>query len=72
MEPRLDKDSGTRVGAFPSCHGVASTTNFYPILFSFVMDELTHPMQGEVSWCILIADDKVLIHKTRGVIDPIR
>ncbi|XP_070002596.1 uncharacterized protein [Nicotiana sylvestris] len=31
-----------------------------------VMDALTHHIQGEVPWCMLIADDKCLIDEMRG------
>ncbi|XP_070005926.1 uncharacterized protein [Nicotiana sylvestris] len=35
-------------------------------LFALTMDALTHHIQGEVSWCMLFADDIVLIDETRG------
>ncbi|XP_070031894.1 uncharacterized protein [Nicotiana tomentosiformis] len=33
------------------------------------MDALTHHIQGEVPWCMLFADDIVLIDETRGDIN---
>ena len=34
-------------------------------LFGIVMDELTRVMQDEISWCMLLADDIVLVDETR-------
>ncbi|XP_070042537.1 secreted RxLR effector protein 78-like [Nicotiana tomentosiformis] len=40
-------------------------------LFALAMDALTHHIQGEVSWCMLFADDIVLIDETRCGVNEI-
>jgi len=40
-----------------------------PFLFVVVIDELTKGLQDEVPWCILFADDVMLIDSSRGGID---
>ena len=36
-----------------------------PYLFALVMDELTKHMQDKIPWCILFADDIVLVAETK-------
>ncbi|KAL4197364.1 hypothetical protein AMTRI_Chr04g250690 [Amborella trichopoda] len=38
---------------------------FSPYLFVYVMDDLTRHLQDEVLWCMLFADDIVLIDETQ-------
>jgi len=45
--------------------GLHQGSTLSPYLFVLVMDELTRHIQEEVSWCLLFADDIVLIDETR-------
>ena len=40
-----------------------------PYLFALVMDEVTRDIQGEIPWCMLFADDVVLIDESRSRIN---
>ena len=63
-----------------TCGGVASDFSITiglhqgsalsPFLFDIVMDELTRGIQDEIQWCILFANDIVLVDKTRAGVMP--
>jgi hypothetical protein len=40
-----------------------------PYLFALVMDEVTRDIQGGIHWCILFADDVVLVDESRTGVD---
>jgi hypothetical protein len=40
-----------------------------PYLFALVMDEVTRDIQGYIPWCMLFADDVVLVDESRTVVD---
>jgi hypothetical protein len=40
-----------------------------PYLFALVMDEVRRDIQGGISWCMLFADDVVLVDESRTGVD---
>jgi hypothetical protein len=40
-----------------------------PYLFALMMDEVTRDIQGGIPWCILFADDVVLVDESRTGVD---
>jgi hypothetical protein len=40
-----------------------------PYLFALVMDEVTRDIQGGIPWCILFADDVILVDESMMVVD---
>jgi len=51
---------------FPIDIGLHQTSALSPFLFTIIIDELTREIQNKVPWCMLFANDIVLIDETRG------
>jgi hypothetical protein len=56
-----DKDTN----CFPINIGMHQGSTLSPYLFALVMDEVTRDIQGGIPWCILFADDVVLVDESR-------
>ncbi|KAL6532562.1 hypothetical protein OROHE_013984 [Orobanche hederae] len=54
-----------RTKEFPITIGVHQGSALSPFLFAIVMDELTRGIQTDVPWCMMFADDIVLIEETK-------
>ncbi|KAL6575841.1 hypothetical protein OROHE_000312 [Orobanche hederae] len=54
-----------RTEEFPITIGVHQGSALSPFLFAIVMDELTRGIQNDVPWCMMFADDIVLIVETK-------
>jgi hypothetical protein len=40
-----------------------------PYLFALVVDEVTRDIQSDITWCMLFADDVVLVDENRTGVD---
>lgn len=54
-----------RTEEFPITIGVHQGSALSPFLFALVMDELTRSVQDDIPWCMMFADDIVLIDETK-------
>ncbi|KAL6526475.1 hypothetical protein OROGR_015565 [Orobanche gracilis] len=54
-----------RTEEFPIMIGVHQGSALSPFLFAIVMDKLTRGIQNDVPWCMMFADDIVLIDETK-------
>ena len=51
--------------SFPITVGLHQGSVLNPYLFALIMDELTRHMQDKLPWCMLFADDIVLVAETK-------
>jgi hypothetical protein len=54
---------------FPINIGLHQGSALRHYLFALVMDEVTRDMQGGITWCMLFADDVVLVDESRTEVD---
>jgi hypothetical protein len=54
---------------FPIKIGLHQGSALSPYLFALVMDEVTRDIQCDIPWCMLFADDVVLVDDSRAVIN---
>ena len=54
---------------FPIKIGLHQGSAISPYLFALVMDEVTRNIQGNISWCMLFADDVVLVDKSQAKVN---
>ena len=55
--------------AFPIKIGLHQGSALSPYIFALVMDEVTRDIQEDIPWCMLFADDVVLIDESRAAVD---
>jgi hypothetical protein len=54
---------------FPINIGLHQGSTLSPYLFTLMMDETTREIQGGIPWCMLFADDVVLVDESRTGVD---
>ena len=54
---------------FPIKIGLHQGSALSPYLFALVMDEVIRSIQGDISWCMLFADDVVLVHESQAEVN---
>jgi hypothetical protein len=54
---------------FPINIGLYQGSALSPYLFSLMMDEVTRDIQGDIPWCMLFADDVILVDESRTGVD---
>jgi Reverse transcriptase (RNA-dependent DNA polymerase) len=55
--------------AFPIKIGLHQGSALSPYIFTLVMNEITNDIQGDISWCMLFADDMMLIDENKIGVD---
>jgi hypothetical protein len=51
---------------FPIKIGLHQGSALSPYLFALVMDEVTRDIQGDIPWCMLFADDVLLVDESQA------
>jgi hypothetical protein len=57
------------INDFPINIGLHQGSALSPYLFALMMDEVARDIQGGIPWCMLFADDMVLVDESRTVVD---
>ncbi|VAH62621.1 unnamed protein product [Triticum turgidum subsp. durum] len=60
------RTSDVDIDDFPIKIGLHQGSALSPYLFALVMDEVTRDIQGDIPWCMLFADDVVLVDDSRA------
>jgi hypothetical protein len=63
------RTSDENTNDFPINIGLHQGSALNPYLFALVMDEITRDIQGGIPWCMLFADDVVLVDESRTEVD---
>ncbi|XP_070025975.1 uncharacterized protein [Nicotiana sylvestris] len=63
------RTAGGDTELFPVIMGLHQGSVLSPFLFALTMDALTHHIQGEVPWCMLFANNTVLIDESRNSVN---